>query len=108
MARPNTYEKNAFEILEKNEKARNNDGTLYAHYLKEYVHEFIRKDENGDEYVRLKDLQHIWCKANPYNVIRTRQKIQSPDGLFKFLPTLPSIRKARKISEHDWYNYSLN
>lgn len=93
-------------ILEKYEKARNNDATLIAHIINKECHEFVRKDKDGKEIIRLKDLQHIYNKTNFYNIVRTRQMIQSSEGKEpRWLSTDEKVRKARKINEEVWRNY---
>lgn len=92
-----TYKQRVAKVLEKYENARNDDKTLYAYYIYEYASEFIRKDYEGHEYVRLRDMKHL---PSTESVRRARQIIQNDDG--KFLPTKESVKKGRGTKEKNW------
>lgn len=92
-----TYKQRVRQILEKYEKARDNDGILTAYYIATYHPTLLRKDTDGNSCVPLK----YFGELPPLeNIRRSRQLIQNDDG--EFLPTKESIRKARKIKEKNW------
>lgn len=92
-----TYKEKVYEILKESEKARNNDGTMIAHYLNRYCPRFVSKDQDGELVIRLKDFQHL---PPLENLRRSRQIIQNDDGAW--IPTDPAVIKARKIKEKNW------
>ena len=94
-----TYKDKVKVILEKYEKARNNDGTLLAFYIWEYMPHMIGKDQDGEPCIRLSNIKHL---PPIENLRRSRQIIQNDLGLFP--PTDPKVCKARKIKEENWRN----
>lgn len=99
MAELKTYKQKVARVLAKWESARNNDGSLYAHYVNTYCPSLVRKDEDGKPSIRLEDMKHL---PSPDTVGRCRQIIQNVDNLY--LPTDPKVRKARKIKEENYTN----
>lgn len=91
-----------YKILQKSENARNNDGSLNAHFLAEHCKQFIHKDLDGNDVVALKDFKHL---PSFESLRRSRQIIQNDDG--EFLPTMQSVRKARRIKEEQWRNWEV-
>jgi len=94
-----TYKQRVRVILERYPNARNNDGTLLAHYIKDFLPYMVQQDKEGEWSVKLKDI-----KSMPplENIRRSRQLIQNDGG--EFLPTDPEVIKARKIKEKNWRN----
>ena len=91
-----------YKILEQHPKARDNDGTLIAHFLFEHSNQFVREDMDGELVIRMKDFQNL----PPFNsVSRARRIIQNDDGLF--LPTSAAVRKARRIKEDSYRNWEV-
>lgn len=99
MPRLRTYKEKVKVILQEHPKARNNDGTMIAHYIAKHLSPFVHKDADGEQCVRLKDFQHL----PPFeNLRRARAIIQNDDN--ELLPTDPKVRKARRIKEENWRN----
>ena len=99
MAELKTYKQKVARLLAKWERARNDDGVLYAHYINTYHPSYVHRDAEDKPYVRLEDLKNL---ASPDTINRCRQIIQNVDGLY--LPTDPAVRKARKIKEENYRN----
>jgi len=97
MAELKTYKQKVRVILERHETARNNDGTLLAHYINTFSKQLVVKDADGDLAIKLRNLKNL---PPIENLRRSRQLIQNDDN--EFLPTKASVRKARKIKEENW------
>jgi len=96
MAELKTYKQRVRVILERYEKARNNDGSLYAYYILTY-HKHMLEGEGNEVSIKLKYLKDL---PPMENIRRSRQLIQNGDN--EYLPTDPAVRKARKIKEQNW------
>jgi hypothetical protein len=99
MAELKHYRQKVETILKDHESARNNDGSLYAYFLKKYCSHLIVPDANGDPAVPLKNFKNL---PPMENIRRSRQIIQNDNNLY--LPSDPAVRKARKIKEENWRN----
>jgi len=97
MAELKTYKQKVRYLLEKYPQARNSDGTLVAHYIKEFHRHLIQKNIDGDESIALKNIKHL---PPLENIRRCRQIIQNDNE--EFPPTDPEIAKARGIKEENW------
>ena len=94
-----TYKQRVRVVLERHEKARNNDGTLLAHYIKDFLPNLVHTDEDGDWSIKLKDIKNM---PPIENIRRSRQLIQNEDG--EFLPTDKSVIEGRGVKEKNWRN----
>lgn len=92
-----TYKEKVYKILEKYENARNNDGSLLALYIYEFLPGLVDKTESGKQCICLEDIKRLPAIEN---IRRSRQIIQNDDN--QFLPTDPKVREARKIKEKNW------
>ena len=99
MAELKHYRQKVETILRDHENARNNDGSLYAHFLSKYCSHLIVTDANGEKAIALKNFRNL---PPMENIRRSRQIIQNDNNLY--LPTDPEVRKARKIKEENWRN----
>jgi hypothetical protein len=99
MAELKTYKTRVRKILEEQETARNNDGTLLAYYLQKFHPNLIHRTEEVGLVLPLCNLKKI---PPIENIRRSRQLIQNGDN--EFLPSDPEVRKARKIKEENWRN----
>lgn len=97
MAELKTYKQKVRVVLERYEKARNNDGTLFAYYLLTFHKHMLHTGADGDIAIKLKYMKDL---PPLENIRRSRQLIQNGDN--EYLPTLASVRKARKIKEENW------
>lgn len=97
MARLATYKERVRILLEKYEKARNNDGTLLAYYINTYHKHLVIPDSDGEPSIKLRNLKHL---PPIENIRRSRQLIQNTDG--EYLPTDHMVCKARRIKERNW------
>lgn len=97
MAELKHYKAKVYEILKEFEQARNNDGTLLAYFISKFQPHLITKDSDGEPAIKLKNLRNL---PPIENLRRSRQIIQNDNG--EFLPTLPEVRKARKIKEENF------
>lgn len=86
-------------ILELYEKARNNDGTLYAYFIKMYCPSLLVTDPDGVDMLPLKNFQHLPAMEN---IRRCRQIIQNDNQILR--PTDPKVLKARRIKEENYRN----
>lgn len=84
-------------ILENYENARNNDGSLYAHFIKIYCSKLIVTDGEGVDMLPLKNFKLL---PPMENIRRCRQIIQNDNQMLQ--PTDPLVRKARKIKEQNF------
>lgn len=91
------YREKVGRILKDSENARNNDGSLYAHFINRYCKELVVPDANGEPAVPLKNFRNL---PPMENIRRSRQIIQNDSGLY--LPTKESVRKARNIKQKNW------
>lgn len=91
------YKDKVFKIMEEYPKARNNDLTLMAHYLKTYRSHLVKYDPEGVPYIELRDFKNM---ALPETLIRARRIIQNTDNTL--LPTDPKVIKARRIKEQNY------
>lgn len=87
------------KILEENEKARNNDGTMVAYYIKKYHPSRVSYDPANNPYVTLNNLQHL---TSFESLTRARRIVQKSHGLYP--PTDPKVAKARGIKELNYTN----
>jgi len=89
-----TYKERVYQILRDYPEARNNDGTLWAHYIHTFHRELVHEDVDGNACIPLKYLKLL----PPNQSLRlARQLIQNDLG--EFLPTRDDVRKARNIKE---------
>lgn len=88
------YRHKVESILRDHEKARNNDGVLYAHFINKYCGNLISLNQNGEKSIALKDFYRL---PPMENIRRSRQIIQNDHNMY--LPTDPAVLKARKIKE---------
>lgn len=86
-------------ILRDHVKARNNNGTLLAYYIRLYNPTCIDKDAEGVPHIKLNKLQNL---DSIESIIRARRIVQNHHGLY--LPTDPKVRKARRIKELNYTN----
>lgn len=97
MTKLKTYKQRTAAVMKKYAATRNNDMSLYAHYLYTYFPGKIDEDANGDAFIRLKDLKEM---PTMENIRRSRQIIQNDDR--KYLPTDPEVARERGMKEKDW------
>lgn len=94
-------EEKVLYVLDKYPKTRNDDVDLTLTILWVYL---------PDEFTKIGEKVFVGTTAlrrvREDNVKRVRAKIQNDQG--KFLPTDPDVRKKRKITEEDWFNYAQN
>lgn len=92
------------ELLKQYPQTRNSDKNLYLTYWVKYQRELVEKV--GDDW-RIKDpsLFSVLKLQDPNEISRMRRKIQEKG---EYLPTLESVRKARRISEDEWKTYMLD
>lgn len=89
------------ERLENVEKARNSDVTLTIEVWKKYYPEYVLDTSQGEKSGIFLDALFILPRED--NIKRIRATIQNEEK--KFLPTDPEVRRKRKISEEEWYDY---
>jgi hypothetical protein len=95
-------EKQILEILEECEQARNDDMVLATTlWIKFYEDSFAVIDDIY--YVKLRDMRKKLPRED--HISRIRRKIQNDRKLF--LPTSEEVRRLRRISEDDWYAWSI-
>lgn len=81
-------------ILRDHPEARNNDGTLIAHFINIHFSRFVQKDLDGAPAIKLANFRHL----PPLETVRRcRQIIQNTNG--EYLPTIPAVLKERRIKE---------
>lgn len=97
MAELKNFKPKVYSILEKHEQARNNDGTLYAYFIKKYCKHLVIQDPDGVDMLPLKNFKHL---PPMENIRRVRQIIQNDNG--DLIPTDPKVREARGIKEQNW------
>lgn len=103
-----TFKQRVAWILERSEKARNNDGYLYAQYINKFENKYVFEipdPENDGKFIKviaLKSFEHL---PPSENIRRPRQIIQNNDN--KYLPTEEKVRKARNIKELNWTNIEV-
>lgn len=91
------YKEKVRGILEDHPQARNNDGTLIAHYINIYHPHFVFEDINGHKSINLKHFKEL----PPFeNLRRLRQIIQHDNE--ELQPTDPRVTKMRRIKEKNW------
>jgi hypothetical protein len=89
-------------ILERYPDTRNDDPLLTFQIIYKFMpEETFFQEETGRWFMSTRALK----KIREDEVKRVRAKIQNIEH--RFLPTTEEIRKKRKISEADWFNYSL-
>ena len=86
--------------LEIDTESRNSDIRLLQVVWWNYHQSKLFKNSEGDTCVRIKDLSDM---PREDHVKRVRAVIQNVEN--KFLPTLESVRKQRKINEEKWREY---
>jgi len=89
--------KHVLAVLKDIPASRDNDITLMIEIWKRYHPMLIRKTKDGDLGIYLKDLYRL---PREDHVKRYRATIQNVEN--KYLPTLWSIAKKRKINEAKW------
>lgn len=87
--------------LEKIEETRNSDIKLTIAIWQKYYPDYVLDTSQGEKSGIFLDALFILPRED--NVKRIRAKIQNEEH--KFLPTDPEVRKKRKISEEEWYDY---
>jgi len=89
------------EVLKEDEQSRNSDLRLMCMVWKTYYEKFVRTDDEGCQYVRMRDMADV---PREDHISRARRKIQE-EG--QYLPTSPQVRKRRKILEEECRAYYL-
>jgi CO dehydrogenase nickel-insertion accessory protein CooC1 len=93
------YKEKVQKILEEHEQARNNDGTLIAHFVKRYYKTLLVVDPDGNEMLPLKNFKHL---PPMETITRARRIIQNDNHML--IPTDPNVAKARRIKEENYRN----
>lgn len=86
-----------YKMLEKSEKARNDDIHLQFMLIHHYYPDGIKQDENGVWWIS----RRAATVFQERYVARLRGVIQNEEGLF--LPTDPAVMRRRKINEETWH-----
>lgn len=89
------------ERLQNDEETRNSDIKLTISVWRKYYPNYVLDTSQGDKSGIFLDALFILPRED--NVKRIRAKIQNEEK--KYLPTDPEVRKKRKISEEEWYDY---
>lgn len=92
--------KQVTDILRDVPESRNSDITLMIEIWKKFFPQFIKKGASGEHGIWLQDLYKL---PREDNVKRLRAHTQNVEG--KYLPTLWSVAKQRKIKEVEWKDY---
>lgn len=85
------------DILKENASTRNSDITLMIEVWKKHFPSLIKRGQNGEEGVWLKDLYDL---PREDNIKRVRAFWQNDKKLF--LPTEEAVAKARGINMDEW------
>jgi hypothetical protein len=85
------------DILQTIPETRNSDITLMIELWKRFYSKLLKKGSTGELGVWLEDLHRL---PREDNIKRWRAKFQNDEG--KYLPTLWSVAKQRKIEEEKW------
>jgi hypothetical protein len=88
-------------VLKDNEETRNSDIKLTIAIWIKYYPDYVLDTSQGDKSGIFLDALFILPRED--NVKRIRAKIQNEEK--KYLPTDPEVRRKRKISEEEWYDY---
>jgi hypothetical protein len=88
-------------VLKDVEKSRNSDILLTIEIWKRYYPDHVLTTSKGINTGLF--LESLYVLPREDNVKRIRAKIQNEEN--KYLPTMESVRKKRKISEDAWYDY---
>lgn len=102
MARLKDFKAKVLKILADHPKARNNDGTLMAHFVQKHCSHLIFYGPENRPMLPLDKFQFL----PPFESIRrVRAIIQNENELYQ--PTDPAVRKARRIKEVDMRNFEV-
>lgn len=90
-----------YTTLEADEASRNSDIRLTQAIWYRYFQKYLFKNDKDRWCVELSLMFEL---PREDNIKRIRAKIQNEEK--KFLPSDPEVRKQRKISEDDWYDWA--
>ena len=82
------------DILKRYSEARDNDVKLCNALWFEYYNQFIRKNEDGDLYIRLKDMYEVPLQDD---IIRFRRVIQNEEKKFQASQEVKDGRFKKEI-----------
>jgi hypothetical protein len=97
MAQLKDYKLRVRKVLHANESARNNDWSLFAHYINTFHSTRISRDTEDKKCIRLEELRTM---PSMETLIRARRLIQNEDG--EYLPTIPEVLKKRGIKQRNY------
>jgi len=97
-----TLEAKAERMLEKYPEARNSDIVLQALICANFYPPLERPINNWEDFVHT--MQRV---PSMDHVARVRRKIIEKHGQKKYLPTIESVAKARKLNMEVWKTYAV-